>query len=104
MSLWLFKLCRRWTAKSGSFVGSLPRPSRSSAGADNGGIDKPQVAPEAAALLQVFQQVCEDCGPCTVPTPTSETAIDGLPGAIIFRDVAPGGTCVKSPEDAIEDA
>ncbi len=103
MSRWLFKLRRKLAAETGHLVRILFRSTRGTAGADNGGIDKPQVVPQAAALLQVLQKKGENFGQGAIAAPAAEAAIDGLPGTIALRDVPPRRTGVQAPQDAIEE-
>src|SRR5207245_4478217 len=74
------------------------------AGANDGSIDEPQIATQAAAMFQVLQQVREDFCKCPVATPASETPVDGLPRTVAFRNVPPGSAGVKAPQDSVEEA
>src|SRR5437867_963335 len=56
----------------GTRSGFFFRPTCGSAGADDGGIDVPQRAAQAAAALQVFQQVRENLAPSTIAAPAAE--------------------------------
>ncbi len=40
----------------------------------------------------------------TVVVPVSEVAVDGLPGRVVVREVAPGDTRPVDVQDGIEDA
>jgi hypothetical protein len=79
------------------------RPGGSSAGADDGGIDAPQVAVEEAPLVQAEQEGVEDLGPGAVPAPAVEAVVDGLPGAVALGGVGPRGAGVQVPEDAVDE-
>jgi hypothetical protein len=100
----LCELRRRWTGQLGNLVRMFPRPCGRTAGANDRGIDKPEVVAQAAALFQVSQQMREDLGPGTVTTPTSEAAIDGLPRAIPIGDVPPGSTGMQAPQNTVKEA
>jgi hypothetical protein len=51
-------------------------------GAADGAIETPQIAVDAAGLVELEQQGLEDPGPGAVLAPAVETIIDRLPGAI----------------------
>lgn len=50
-------------------------------------------------LLQGGQNPCPDAS----FLPTVEATGDGLPGAIVFRQIAPRGAGASEPEDAVHD-
>jgi len=59
---------------------------------------------EATVTFQVVQEMGEEFGPGAIRSPTIEAVVDGLPGAVAFGDIPPGGAGVEDPEDAIEEA
>src|SRR5262249_38967377 len=61
-------------------AGFFFRPPSGAAGADDGGIDAPQVAVDEPPLVQAEQQGVEDLGPGAVLAPAVEAVVDGLPG------------------------
>jgi hypothetical protein len=81
----------------------LLRTAGGAGGADDGGVEEPKVAAQATVPLEVVEQVGEDRGPGAVAAPAVEPVVDGLPGSIAFREVAPGSTRVEDPEDAVEE-
>jgi hypothetical protein len=89
--------------RAGTGAGFFFRPAGGAGGADDGGIDHPQVAAELAVLVEVVQKGGEDLGPGAVLAPAVEAVVDGLPGAVAARDVASGGAGVQPPEDPIEE-
>ena len=104
MLLWLLKLRRTWAAQTGNCTRIISCSSRSAAGAYDGGVDEPEVATQATALLKIFQQMREDFCKCPVATPTPEASVNSLPRAVVFWDVSPGSAGVKAPQDSIEEA
>src|SRR5262249_51371706 len=100
----LCELRRRWTGQLGNLVRMFLRPRGRTAGANDRGIDQPEVVAQAAALFQVFQQMREDLGPGTITAPTAEAAVDGLPRAIPIGDVPPGSAGMEAPQNAVNDA
>src|SRR5207302_10765185 len=75
----------------GTTSGFFFRPARGTAGADDGGIDKPQRVAQATLVFLLFQQLREDPSPGAVASPTPETGRHALPGTGAFGDVPPGG-------------
>src|SRR5262245_40614383 len=102
MSFWLRHLHRLRPAQSRRLVRVFFRPGGSGAGAVDGGIDAPQVALDEATLIQEQPQGVEDLGPGAVLAPAVEAVVDGLPGAVAFGRVRPGGAGVQVPEDAVD--
>ena len=49
------------------------------------------------------EQPGDDAGPGAVLPPAIEAIVDGLPGPVALRDVAPGGAGVQDPEDAVDE-
>jgi hypothetical protein len=80
------------------------RPTRGPAGANDGGIDEPQRVAQATLVFPFFQQLRQDLRPRAVTSPAPEPALHASPGTVAFRDVAPGGAGVESPEDAVDNA
>jgi hypothetical protein len=78
------------------------RPPGGASAADDGGVDEPELAAQAAVALEVIEQPGEELGPHPILAPAIEAVVDGLPGAVAFRDIAPGGAGVEDPEDAVE--
>src|SRR5262245_1780575 len=80
----------------------FPRPGGGSAGADDGGVDKPQLAVDEAFIVQPEQQSVENLGPGAVLAPAVEAVVDGLPGSVTLRGVRPGSAGVQVPENAVD--
>src|SRR5262245_19608839 len=87
---------------SGHGSGFLFRPGGGRVGANDGGIDTPQVALDEAGSVQAEEQGIEDLGPGAVLAPAVEAVVDGLPLAVALRGVGPGGAGVQVPEDAVD--
>jgi hypothetical protein len=51
----------------------------------------------------MVEQSGDEVGPGPVLAPAIEAIVDGLPGPVAFRDIAPGGAGVQDPEDAIDE-
>ena len=90
--------------KLGITSGFFFRPARGPAGANDGGIDEPQRVAQATLVFPLFQQLPKDLSPRAVTSPAPEPAIHASPGTVAFRDVAPGGAGMESPEDAVDNA
>src|SRR5207302_10554528 len=58
---------------------------------------------DQAGLVEAYQQRDEDLGPGAVLAPAVEAVVDGLPGAVPLRKVAPRGAGVEMPKDAVDD-
>src|SRR5262245_36284693 len=86
----------------GVWSGFFFRPGGGSAGAVDGGIDAPQVALDEAAPIQAEQQGVEDVGPGAILAPAVEAVVNGLPGAVPFGGIWPGGAGVEMPQDAVD--
>src|SRR5258708_33641572 len=78
------------------------RPACGAGGADDGRVDEPQVSAQAAVSLKVVEQMSENLRPSAVLAPAVEPVVDGLPGPIAVRHVAPGRPGMEDPEDAVE--
>jgi hypothetical protein len=102
MILRLQQLRRFRAAQEGPRIGMFLGTAGGAGGADEGGVDEPQVAAQAPVPLEVVEQRGEDLGPGAVATPAVEPVGDGLPGSIAFREITPGGAGVEDPEDAVE--
>ena len=50
----------------------------------------------------MFEQPGDDLGPGPILAPAIEAIVDGLPGPIPLRDIAPGRAGVQDPKDAID--
>src|SRR4051794_31005503 len=87
---------------SGGGSGFFFRPGGSLVGTNDRGIDAPQVAVDEPGLIELQQQGVEDLGPGAVLAPAVEAVVDGLPGAVAFGGVGPGGPGVQMPEDAVD--
>lgn len=87
--------CRGWSA-------FFFRSRRRAAGAADSAVHTPQVAAEAAVLVEVVQEFGQDRGPGTIFTPLVEAVVDRLPRAVAFGDIAPRGATVQDLEDAVE--
>src|SRR5262245_63039123 len=79
------------------------RPGRRPAGADDGAVDAPQVVVELAGVVQFVQQRGDNADPGAVGAPAGEAIGGGLPGAVAFREVAPGSAGMQDPQDAVDD-
>ena len=102
MILRLPQLRRFRPAQVGPRSGMLLRPASGAGGADDGGVDEPEVAAQAAMPLEVVEQMGQDLGPGAIAPPAVEPVVDGLPGSITLREVPPGGAGVEDPEDAVD--
>src|SRR4051794_13031124 len=87
---------------SGGESGFFFRPGGGGVGADDGGIDTPQVAFDEALLVQLEQEGVEELGPGAVLAPAVEAVVDGLPLAVALGGIGPGGAGVQVPEDAVD--
>lgn len=74
-----------------------------SAGADDGTVDTPEVVIDLLLVVQFVEQRGDDPDPGAVLPPSVETLEDRLPGTVAFREVAPRGTGMEDPEDAVND-
>jgi hypothetical protein len=72
-------------------------------GPNDGAVDVVQIPVEFTAALGLCQQGSKDPLPDALPIPTPETAVDRLPGAVALRQVLPGSTGPRQPEDGIDD-
>jgi hypothetical protein len=90
--------------KLGTTSGFFFRPACGPAGANDGGIDEPQRVAQATLVFPLFQQLRKDLSPRAVTSPAPEPALHASPRTVAFRDVAPGGAGVESPEDAVDHA
>src|SRR5512147_1504020 len=98
-----FPQLRRFrAAQEGPRIGMFLRPTGGAGGADDGGVDEPQVAAQAAVPLEVVEEMGQDLGPSPVASPAVEAIVDGLPRPIAFREVPPGGAGVEDPENAVD--
>jgi hypothetical protein len=59
---------------------------------------------ETPVAFQMVEEVREEFGPSAVSTPTIEAVVHGLPRAVAFRHVPPGGSGMENPENAVEQA
>src|SRR5438552_2092288 len=103
MIRWLLHLRCGTSAQHRHDFGILGRPSSSTTGTDDGGIDAPQMPPEFPVAFQVIQEVGDETSPGTILPPAAEAVVGGLPGTIAFGEVAPGSAGVANPQDRIED-
>jgi hypothetical protein len=69
-------------------------------GADDAGIDTPEVALDETLLIQLQEQGVEDLGPGAVLAPGVEAIVDGFPGSVTFGSVRPRSAGVQMLEDA----
>src|SRR5271166_1184655 len=90
MVKWLSHLRPFWSAQLPRVAPFFFRPSRRSAGPDDGGVDTPQVMVDLALVIQVVQQRGDDADPGAVLTPTVEARENRLPGAVAFRKITHG--------------
>jgi hypothetical protein len=103
MIRWLF-LLRRRTATQTRSLAVVPAGSRRGAGgANDGGVEAPQVVADEPLAVAAVKQEGENLVPGSVTPPGVETPISGLPGAIALGKVAPGGARVENPQDALND-
>jgi hypothetical protein len=89
-------------SRRGRSEGFFFRPSGRSRGTDDGRIDQPQVTVDQSRFVQAEQQDIEDGGPGAILTPEVEAVVNGLPGAIAFGQIAPGGAGMQMPENAVD--
>jgi hypothetical protein len=92
---------RAWAAGSPStfFCGA----GRSAAAPDGTAVDAPQVPVDAALRVQAHLEGLQEEVESARFAEGVEAVVDGLPLAVAFGQVAPGGAGVQSPEDAVED-
>ena len=72
--------------------------------ADDGAIHVVDIPVELPGSVGTLLDRCKEASPDARLAPAVEAAGDGLPGAIPFGHVAPGGTGTDNPQDAVEDA
>src|SRR3954453_12502042 len=87
----------------GGGSGFFFRPSGGRVGAVDGAVETPQLAIDEARLVELEQESVKDLGPGAVLAPTIEAVVDGLPGAVTFRRVGPGGASMQVPKNAVNE-
>ncbi|AGC47874.1 hypothetical protein MYSTI_06601 [Myxococcus stipitatus DSM 14675] len=67
------------------------------------GVDEEDAHVQLVLFLQMGLERSHQPLPGAISTPAHEAVIDGLPGAIARRDVAPGRSGMQPPENPVED-
>ena len=62
--------------------GFFSRPASSAGGANDRGVDTPEVTTEPTVRIEVVEQIGKDAHPGAVAAPTAEAVVDGLPRSI----------------------
>jgi hypothetical protein len=81
----------------------LPATAGASGGTDHGPVDAPQLAIDQADVDAGRSQSGEDGVERPVVVPGVEEVPGGRPRSEFRGQVAPGGSCAKDPEDAVQD-
>src|SRR5262249_41269218 len=71
-------------------------------GTGDGAVDAPQVVIEKPLVVALVQQGRVEARPGAVAPPALEAAVDGVPWAVAFGQIAPGGAGAQDPQDAVE--
>lgn len=67
------------------------------------GVDVMDFPIESPLVISPLLHLPEELMPTSAVAPPVETAVDGLPVAVTFGQIAPGGSGTQHPEDAVDD-